>query len=112
MKNLNEEKSLIQKYEESEIKHHLSKCVEKDITLLNTIIEPEKKNYGSINLKEKISLVKLLDALVIIPVSKSTFYRLIKKNPILKQIKIGRSSFWNKYVLLQFIENCKEIENV
>ena len=111
MKNLNEEKSRIQKNEEPEINHHLSKCIERDITFLKSI-EPEKKNYGSINLKGEICLLKLLEALVIIPVSKSTFYRLIKKNPILKQIKIGRSSFWNKYVLLQFIDNCKEVENV
>lgn len=51
----------------------------------------------------EIILLKKEDVFKLIPVSTATWYRLIKLNPILTPIKLGRGSFWKKSVIEKFI---------
>ena len=54
-------------------------------------------------MNNKNALLKKEDVLKLIPVSTATWYRLIKENPELKPVKLGRGSFWKKTVIENFI---------
>lgn len=54
--------------------------------------------------KMEDALLKLEDVQKLIPVSKTTWYELIKNHEKLKPIKLGRGSFWKKSVILEFID--------
>lgn len=50
-------------------------------------------------------ILKIDDVLEIIPVSKATWYRLVKDNKeLLEPIKIGRGSFWRRSSILKLVE--------
>ena len=52
----------------------------------------------------QIKLYKIEQVLELIPVSVSTWYRLIKKNKELSGKKIGRGTFWSNHQIQKFIE--------
>lgn len=58
-------------------------------------------------LKNESQLLKKENVLELIPVSTATWYRLVKENPILKPIKIGRGSFWKKSIIINYIDGLK-----
>ena len=51
----------------------------------------------------KATLLKKTEVLGRVSVSTATWYRMIKENPILKPIKMGRGSFWKESVIETFI---------
>lgn len=52
-------------------------------------------------------LLKINEVIKILPISRAKLYRLIKKEKLLKQIKIGRSSFWSRDRINKYILKCK-----
>lgn len=61
-------------------------------------------NYNEPNDK----FLKIDDVLIIIPISKASLYRLIKKVKLLRPIKIGGSSFWSQNNLNIYLDNLKK----
>jgi prophage regulatory protein len=52
--------------------------------------------------------LKINDVLLILPISKSTLYRLSKKINLLKPIKIGGSSFWSLNNINYYFDDLKQ----
>lgn len=52
--------------------------------------------------------LKIDDVLVIIPISRSTLYRLAKKVSLLKPIKVGNSSFWSLNNINYYFDDLKQ----
>ena len=56
-----------------------------------------------------MKLLKIEGVLEIIPMSKSTWYRILKDNKELLPYKIGRGSFWDTDEIERFIRSKKSI---
>jgi prophage regulatory protein len=50
-------------------------------------------------------LLKIKDALQIIPISKSAFWERVKDGTLPKPVKIGASTFWRHSDLMSFVAN-------
>jgi len=59
----------------------------------------------SANETKNLKLLKLEDVLEIIPISKTSWYRIVEKNKNLKPVKIGRCSFWKQEKIKEYIDN-------
>lgn len=59
-------------------------------------------------IEQKDKLLKLNELREIIPVSRATIYRLASKTPLLKQIKIGGSSFWSENNANTYLDELKK----
>lgn len=56
------------------------------------------------SMNEIDKLLKVKDVLELIPVSKPTWYEIIKSDKKLKPIKIGRGSFWKQSTISMYID--------
>lgn len=52
--------------------------------------------------------LKIEDVLTIIPISRSSLYRLAKKTNLLKPIKVGGSSFWSLNNINYYFDDLKQ----